>query len=154
MRLPAFRTSRVALIVATAAAAACRSSSAGPLDAPNESTPAAAVKVTAPDTLRLHAGEVGSVDRGRLVIRFLAVESDSRCPSTVNCVWEGDAAALLHLTDADGRLTRTTLHTALQPKSVEYAGYDVALAYVEPYPNALAPIDSAAYVAVLSVKRR
>lgn len=159
MRLPAFSTSRVALAVAAAATtavttAACRSPSAGPLDAPNETTPTAVVKVTAPDTLRLHAREIGSVDGGRLVVRFLAVESDSRCPSTAICVWQGDAAALLHLTDAGGRRTGTTLHTTLQPKAVEYAGYDVALAYVEPYPDGHTPIDSAAYVAVLSVKRK
>jgi len=136
-----------------AATTACHSS-AGP-DSP---APGGAVvaRVTAPDTLRLHVGTAGVVDGGALTVEFLKVEGDSRCPSGVTCVWQGDAAVELRLTSADGRRAGTTLHTALnvQPKSVEYDGYDVTLADVQPYPKAQAPIEPGAYVAVISVSRR
>ena len=71
-------------------------------------------------------------------------------------MWQGDAAVALRLTSADGRRAGTTLHTALnlQPKSVEYDGYDVTLDDVQPYPKAQTPIEPGAYVAVISVARR
>ena len=105
------------------------------------------------DTLRLAAGQRGTVDDGRLTIDFRAVANDSRCPSTVVCVWAGNAAAALELM-ADARRSSATLHTTLEPRRVTYGGYDVALLHVEPYPDGHRPIAPAEYVAVLEVTRK
>jgi hypothetical protein len=40
---------------------------------------------------KLKAGQVVTLDGGRLRIRFARVESDSRCPVDVTCVWAGNA---------------------------------------------------------------
>jgi hypothetical protein len=143
----------VAAVAAATLALACHSGAGPDSPAPDG---AVVARVTAPDTLRLHVGTAGVVDGGKLTVEFLKVEGDSRCPGGVTCVWQGDAAVALRLTSADGRRAGTTLHTALnlQPKSVEYDGYDVTLADVQPYPKAQTPIEPGAYVAVISVARR
>jgi hypothetical protein len=105
------------------------------------------------DTLRLAAGQRGSVDDGRLTIDFLRVAADSRCPSTANCVWAGDAAAELRLT-ASREARTVTVHTTTEPRRASHGGYDVALVHVEPYPDGHRPIAPAEYVAVLEVTRR
>jgi hypothetical protein len=104
------------------------------------------------DTLRLAAGQFGSVDDGRLTIEFVRIAADSRCPSTAICVWMGDAAAELRLAAGSERRT-DTVHTNLEPRRVSHGGYDVALVHVEPYPDGR-EIAPAAYVAVLEVTRR
>ena len=149
MRRSASLAALVAVILATPALTACTGRD-----------PVAALSTTArtsgpgtSDTLRLVAGQRGTVDDGRLTIEFVAISSDSRCPSTAICAWAGEAVAELHLT-ADARRTAATLRTALAPRPVTFGGYDVALVHVAPYPDGHERIPPAAYVAVLEVTRK
>lgn len=64
------------------------------------------------EAITLQVGEEVRVDGCDLRVRFDGIESDSRCPQGVTCVWEGDAVILLTLTgggDPDPRAVR--LHT-------------------------------------------
>ena len=51
-----------------------------------------------PRTVRLDAeftlapGQTAQVEGGGLRVTFYGVSADSRCPTGVTCVWEGDAA--------------------------------------------------------------
>jgi len=101
------------------------------------------------DTLRLHVGETRQVIGG-LAVQFRALVSESRCPMNAVCVWQGDAAVRLHLTAAGGQQADTTLHTTLEPRAVQFGGYDIGLVHVEPYPVADQKPDSTAYVVTLT----
>jgi hypothetical protein len=94
-------------------------------------------KVVSTDTeFTLRRGERAAVEQGALLITFLAVLSDSRCPADVVCVWQGDAAMLLRIeslrSDAPTRLD--TLHTELQPRQTSYLGYTIRANELRPYP--------------------
>lgn len=84
----------------------------------------------------LRRGERASVDDGRLLITFLAVASDSRCPADVVCGWQGDAAMLFRLESAvaESPTIVDTIHTELQPRSLTHQGYTMTVKTLEPYP--------------------
>ena len=114
--------------------AACKVVPASPEDAATIGTRDAATPRALGDTVRIDVGESASWDAGRFVVAFDTVEADSRCPADAMCVWQGDAAARFRLS-ADGRRAASTLHTALEPKHVGFAGYQLRLVNVEPYPG-------------------
>jgi hypothetical protein len=106
----------------------------------------------AADSVRILVGQTIVV--GSIRIRFSAVESDSRCPSDVVCVWAGDAvAALIAEQNCDCRSPSydLKLHTTLEPKSGTVYGYRIELLRITPYPNSMTPIKQDAYAAWLRV---
>ena len=98
----------------------------------------------------LGIGQEARIQGSSVVIRFTGVSEDSRCPSDVQCVWAGDAAVRLAL--SGGPLSsESTLHTTLDPKSVQYAAYTVRLVGVKPTPKSGSRIADADYLATLEV---
>jgi hypothetical protein len=86
---------------------------------------------------KLKVGQRANLKGTNLQIKFLAVESDSRCPSDVKCVWAGNAAVQFQL--SSGRSNKTvTLNTGRGGafvSEVEYRGYKVTLIDLSPYPR-------------------
>ena len=100
----------------------------------------------------LRPGEVAFVSSG-LRVEFLGVVSDSRCPTGVQCIWEGDATVRLTVL-SNGRRT-LELHTSARfDQEAAFDGYLIALEGVDPQPSAGVPIPPADYVARLRVDRR
>jgi hypothetical protein len=114
-------------------ATACKVVPASPDD---DAVPASreAATATLGDTVRIGVGNQATFDGGRFVLTFDALVGDSRCPADAMCVWMGDAEARFRLV-VDGRRAGAELHTAVEPRQVEYAGYLVRLVNVEPYPG-------------------
>lgn len=89
-------------------------------------------------------------------VRFNAVESDSRCPSDVVCVWAGDAVAQFSVEQncaCESPTVRLELHTTLEPKSDVAYGYRVELRQLAPYPKTSSPIRKDAYSAWIRLTR-
>jgi hypothetical protein len=86
------------------------------------------------DTLRLHAGDVARIGASSVVVAFREVEQDSRCPIDALCVWAGDAAVRIDLTNDQRAWSAATLHSFLEPKAVEFDAYVFRLLEVAP-PN-------------------
>jgi hypothetical protein len=93
-------------------------------------------------------------------ITFVAVASDSRCPSAVVCVWMGDAAVALRI--AGGSETaEDTLHTAAGAGAqggdwrgtVTRGGHTIELVGLQPYPVQGGDVEPGSYVATLRVTR-
>jgi hypothetical protein len=85
-----------------------------------------------------------------LRITFNAVDSDSRCPIEVACVWAGDAAVQLsfaHVTKSGS----ATLHTGINPSSTVFDGFRITLLSLAPDQSEENPIDPASYVAFVQV---
>ena len=144
------RTHRLALAPLVAAAMACGNAS------PTADHTNPQPKVVAVDSeFTLRRAERASVDGGRLLLTFLSVPSDSRCPSDVVCVWQGDAAMLFRLEsdDSESPTIVDTLHTELQPRTLTHLGYTVTVKALEPYPHSKQDPGSRDYRATLIITK-
>jgi hypothetical protein len=153
MRLTGPMTRSLALGASCVAAilGACAQHQADP--SPPTTEPATTTaSVALGDTLRVMRGQSGTVDGGRLTIRFDSTSEDSRCRAGVQCVWAGDIAAILAVT-AGASTARLTLHTGLEPRRASVGAYAIELVTVTPYPGTEPPNARLAQVAVLRVTR-
>lgn len=87
---------------------------------------------------------------GGAKVTLVAVPSDSRCPTGVQCVWAGSAAVAITLT-VDGRDTTATLNSGMVPRSYSFHGWSVALRGITPSPAAGQPIPPDQYRATIGV---
>ena len=51
----------------------------------------AVVLANRPEIVSLRAGQQKRVAKGELIVKFISVEEDSRCPKDAQCVWSGNA---------------------------------------------------------------
>jgi hypothetical protein len=102
----------------------------------------------------LHIGETIGVKGEDLRIRFLDVSEDSRCPSDVQCVWEGRAVAIIEVSRGDMSqkvelveqgLTQTSTKTTFE----EY----VFIFRILPYPESEVQIVPDDYRLMLTVNK-
>src|SRR5262245_18782261 len=101
----------------------------------------------------LKAAEFGVIDGFR--ITFDGVSEDSRCPTGVQCVWAGDAAATFTLEKAPAAAQQQTLHTSGRfQRQTDYDSFIVRLEDIKPYPKEGGSIAPADYRATLVVTRR
>jgi hypothetical protein len=96
-------------------------------------------------------GETFDVPGRGGVVSFIRVIQDSRCPTGVTCVWEGDATVEVGV-QRGGQLERVQLHTNDRfAREGAAAGLRVRLVSLEPYPQADRSIPPDAYRVVLSI---
>ena len=102
-----------------------------------------------PQTVELQPRASITVSRD-LSIRFTSVLEDSRCPTNVQCAWEGNAEIMLELSGGD--LETVHLNTGPQfPRSEVYNGFVITLEELKPYPAEGATVKESDYIAVLSI---
>jgi hypothetical protein len=81
-----------------------------------------------------------------LSVTFEGVTSDSRCPTDVVCVWEGDAVARLTLTHPSSGTETKELHTSGSgSRSVNFGGIVIELVRLDPAPRSAQPIPPQSY---------
>ncbi|MFL6337309.1 MAG: hypothetical protein ACJ754_28755 [Pyrinomonadaceae bacterium] len=105
----------------------------------------------------LKAGRVVTLDGGRLRIRFARVESDSRCPVDVTCVWAGNAELLFEV-GARSWKGKTTLKpntnaSPERPGEFKYDRYTLKLVGLSPRPRSNQKIKPGQYTATLLVSK-
>ncbi len=103
----------------------------------------------------LRVGERAEVEEANLRVHFVEVAEDSRCPSNalILCVWEGDAGVVVVVTPVLDDTRPDTLHTTLEPKSVEIGAFLLELRLLEPYPADVTPIPVEEYMATFAMTR-
>lgn len=136
-------------LTTTLAVVACTT----PNSAITASGPSASDVVAVDRDFELRAGHTARVDGTAVTLSFVGVTDDSRCPVDVQCVWAGNGAVSLVLTDDAGSRSSAILHTTLFPRSVRVSGYEIVLTGLKPDPRPGAPIPLANYVAALRVTR-
>jgi hypothetical protein len=101
----------------------------------------------------LAPGEAAVVQNASLVVTFLRVSGDSRCPGDAICIQGGDA--VVHMRAIAGTSGDYQLHTGDSARaSVVHAGYRISLVGLQPYPfSSLPPIQPGDYRASLIVSR-
>lgn len=89
-----------------------------------------------------------------MVIKFLEVAGDSRCPKGEQCVWEGDAIVRISLRRGPEPPEKQDLHTSSrEPDAQAGGGYATRLVRLDPQPVTGRPIPQADYLATLQVDR-
>ena len=113
--------------------------------------PSGSIQVSAGQDFDLKAGQSAKVTNTPITVIFRSVSQDSRCPSDVTCVWAGDGAVKLGLQSTAASSQEPTLHTTLDPKTVDFSGYRVRIVGLTPYPKSGSPISGEKYVVTLNV---
>ena len=92
---------------------------------------------------------------GDLRVSFTQVTEDSRCPASVVCAWQGNAAIRLDITTGRGTQS-ATLNTAggsVFPREASVAGYTFTLMELDPQRQTTDPIPVQQYRATIRVTR-
>jgi hypothetical protein len=116
-------------------------------------SPAAARASRVGEPFTLAPGETAQVEGTGFAVTFESVSADSRCPSDVTCVWEGDAVVLVSLRPAT--TSPRELHTSGRfATEAEVDGYRVRLVELAPVPRSGASPAPSAYRLTLVVTPR
>jgi hypothetical protein len=100
----------------------------------------------------LRVGESASVQGASMVIKFLEVMGDSRCPKGEQCVWEGDATVRISVSHGAGPSQTQDLHTSSREPGPQAGGaYVIRLVGLDPQPVTGRAIVQADYEATLQV---
>ena len=145
---------RAAFVVLLAAGlAACNQGAGAAVQGPG--TPGAVNAAASLDTpFVLQSGQRAIVAGEGLTVSFQGVPTDSRCPNGVQCVWAGNAVVRAVLS-RDGKAFGAELNTTLEPRSVGYLDYDVALVSLVPAPeNGGGAVPQSQYRATFVVTRK
>ncbi|HYN79880.1 MAG TPA: hypothetical protein VES88_00140 [Gemmatimonadaceae bacterium] len=137
---------RVASVVAVAA---CTT----PNTAITASGPSGSDVISLDRDFELRPGQTARLDETAIAVSFMGVPEDSRCPADVQCVWAGNGAVSLVVTDGTGAKSTVILNTTLSPRSATVSGYEIGFTGLKPDPKQGSPIPLANYVATLRVTR-
>jgi hypothetical protein len=89
------------------------------------------------DSFSLAVGQTASIDGEDLAIKFIDIIADSRCPSGVECIWQGEVACLVEITHSGTGQQKVLTYPGLtqEPSEFQFGSYQFAFS-VEPYPQA------------------
>lgn len=114
----------------------------------------ASEQVEVGQSVRLRPGQIAQVRGTAVQIAFRRVAEDSRCPINAICVWSGDALVRVDVTEGRRAWTEVTLHTDLEPRSVEIGDYRVRITDLQPLPMAGDTVPQSQYTAAFEVTRK
>jgi hypothetical protein len=117
--------------------------------------PSASTIVHLGEEFRMKIGQRVTIKGQKLSIRFSTVRDESRCPTGVQCVWEGNAAVVVEVSTKKKEVVQATLNTNLsvKPNHLEHKGFNIKLVSLNPHPKAEQRIDPKDYEAVLLVTK-
>jgi hypothetical protein len=102
------------------------------------------------DTTFLELQVGTSATNGEIRVAFDAVTEDSRCPTDVQCVWEGNGGIRLTLTGGD-QTGVFIVNSSSDPRLVGFQGFALGFSDLRPYPVSTQAIDPDDYVATISI---
>lgn len=111
--------------------------------------PAARKAVPAGDIV-LQYGEEVTIKGAGISLKFSDVNSDSRCPIDVICIWAGNAGVVLQIRGLESP-EQVVVNTTTEPGSVTISGYVIALTRLDPYPHSTRRIEKKDYAATLHI---
>lgn len=97
-------------------------------------------------------GQTVFFPEGRFNLTLRGV-SDSRCPTGVQCVWEGEARVLVAVTGLDKPLTLAT-REGLSSQPIGETPYYLELLSVEPYPSAKNVAEVSGKTATFKIRKK
>lgn len=112
-------------------------------------------KVSLNEQFTIKAGHQVVIKGEKLSVQFSSVQNESRCPTGVQCVWEGNAAISIEVSKKRKKSVQAILNTntTIQPNEVAYKKYRVKLLGLNPYPRIDEKIEPKDYEAVMIVTK-
>ena len=112
-------------------------------------------KVSLNEQFTIKAGHQVVIKGEKLSVQFASVQNESRCPTGVQCVWEGNAAISIEVSKKRKKAEQAILNTntAIQPNELAYKKYRIKLLGLNPYPRIDEKIDARDYEAVMIVTK-
>ncbi|WP_431894892.1 hypothetical protein [Nonomuraea sp. bgisy101] len=84
----------------------------------------------------LASGDTARLTGAELTVTLTGVGQDSRCPTGVQCVWEGDAVVKVRVTAGTAPPADHELHTSGRfETAITVAGHELRLVDLKPYPR-------------------
>ncbi len=109
-------------------------------------------KLSTPFTIKI--GNTAEIKSENLKITLTDIE-DSRCPTDVTCVWEGEITLHLNLKKGGDKSKETNLKLRTsQSSEISFESYSIFLSKVEPYPISTKEITKDTYTSTLVVKQK
>jgi len=100
---------------------------------------------------QLAPGEVARIPDASLLLQFVGVTGDSRCPADAVCIQGGDAVVVVRVLD-HGSATDYELHTGDAARSLaRHRRFLIRLRELQPYPFSARPVEASDYRATLVV---
>lgn len=93
-----------------------------------------------------------TLPKSKLKIKFVSLIEDSRCPKGTQCIQAGNAR-IRFIVSKDGKSDMPELGTNLNPRAIVFAGYEIKLIGLTPYPANNIRIDRNGYVAAFSISK-
>ena len=112
------------------------------------------VKADLATQFQLKVQQTAIIQPEDIQIKFLNVTQDSRCPSDVNCVWEGLVTIVVNIKQNDqdlGNFKLTQRGGQENLAAQTFIGQKIELIEVSPYPKSTEPIQLSDYIATLVV---
>jgi hypothetical protein len=143
------------LATSIAMALACGSEIGRPAAlSPSDAAAFAAAQAALGQDFDMRTGGTVEISGEPLAVTFERVVEDSRCPTNVTCVREGDAVVRVRLQGAGKEEATLTLHTHPSgPQESSFQKYRARLVRLLPVPRDTARVPSEAYVATLNISR-
>jgi len=106
-----------------------------------------------PETISLKVGQQKRAGKGEVVVKFLSVEEDSRCPVGVQCVWADNAKIKVMIGFAGGDSKVVEMNTGLGPKGDQLSGWAINLTSLMPLPAKNGKTRAPRYTATFTISR-
>lgn len=100
--------------------------------------------------IKLRVGQ--QIRVGELMLQFLSVTQDSRCPENTNCVWAGNASIKLKIKKGKRPSDVVVLNTTTEPTSIVYGARKIRLEDLLPHPREGANPQHNSHIVVLSIE--
>jgi hypothetical protein len=112
-------------------------------------------KVLLNEQFTVKAGQQVVIKGEKLSVQFSSVQNESRCPTGVQCVWEGNAAISIQVSKKREKPVQAILNTntAIQPNELAYKKYRIKLLGLSPYPRIDEKIEAKDYEAAMIVTK-
>ncbi|HEY8110284.1 MAG TPA: hypothetical protein VIG05_05420 [Candidatus Nitrosotenuis sp.] len=105
--------------------------------------------ISEPFTLKFNQGAMITFDN--ILVRFSNVTSDSRCPSDVTCIWQGEISVQVDVKKGNANFESIILG---ENNEIPIFGkYVIQLLKVEPYPQSTHMIQPDEYIATLVITK-
>lgn len=88
-----------------------------------------------PANIKVQLGQSKAADGGKVTIKFLSVEEDSRCPVNARCIWAGNAKIKVAVSIGKAAPKTIELSSELEPQAVVVSGYELKFVDLTPRPG-------------------
>lgn len=101
---------------------------------------------------KLKINEEIEIKEENIKVKFLDVIEDSRCPSDINCFWQGQAIILVNIYKDNKDLGNFSLITHSENKK-SFDQYSIEFTNIDPYPKTTKGIEKSDYIITLVIKK-